>query len=86
MIFFLLIYLTTTILLSVTHISLVKGKKMWLAILTPGLITIGLFNFSISQNNQTLNWLMKQDNLISGIAIMLTFEAILDCLFNCGSD
>lgn len=77
MIFFLLIYLATTILLSVTHISLVKGKRMWLAILIPGLISVGFFNFSVSQNNQTLNWLMKQDNLISGIAIMLTFEAIL---------
>ena len=49
---------------------------MWLAILIPGLITIGFFNFSASQNNQTLNWLMKQDNLISSIAILLTFEAL----------
>lgn len=50
---------------------------MWLSIIIPGLISIGFFNFSISQTNQTLGWLLQQDNLISGIAIFLTFEAIL---------
>ncbi|PID69496.1 MAG: hypothetical protein CR989_01375 [Flavobacteriales bacterium] len=63
--------------LGITRISLLKGKKMWLAILVPGFVSIGFFNFSVNQNNQTLDWLLKQDNLISGIAILLTFEAIL---------
>ncbi|PIF00178.1 MAG: hypothetical protein CR994_06850 [Maribacter sp.] len=50
---------------------------MWLVVLLPGLVSIGFFNFSIGQNNQTLDWLLSQDNLISGIAILLTFEAIV---------
>lgn len=75
--FFLLIYFATILLLSTIRISLLKGKKMWVAILVPELISAGFFNFSVKQNNQTLDWLLKQDNLISGIAIFLTFEAIL---------
>ena len=74
----LLIYLITIVSLSAIHISLLKGKKLqWLAVIIPGLIGIGFYNFSLNQNNQTLEWLLKQDNLVSGIAIVLTFEAIL---------
>jgi len=74
----LLVYLTTILLLSATHISLLKGKKLqWLALFIPGLICIGFYNFSVSQNNQTLDWLLQQENLVSGIAILLTFEAII---------
>ena len=73
----LLAYLITILLLSVTHLSLLKGKKLqWLAILIPGFIGLGFYDFSLNQNNKTLDWLLKQDNLVSGIAIALTFEAI----------
>lgn len=73
----LLAYLVTTLLLSATHFSLLKGKKMqWLAIFIPGFIGLGFYDFSLNQNNQTLDWLLQQDNLVSGIAIVLTFEAI----------
>lgn len=74
----LLIYLLTTLVLSATHLSLLKGKKIqWLAVFIPGLIGLGFYNFSLNQNNQTLDWLLQQDNLVSGIAVVLTFEAIL---------
>ncbi|MBS9774679.1 MAG: hypothetical protein KGV59_05930 [Tenacibaculum sp.] len=65
------------ILLSVTRFSLIKGNYLGLAIAIPCLISVGFFNFSISQNNETLSWLLKQNNLISGIAILLIFESIL---------
>lgn len=74
----LLLYLCTILFLGATHFSLLKGKKLqYLAIVIPGLIAISFFNFSAGQNNQTIDWLMKQDNFISAIAIILTFEAIL---------
>jgi len=69
--------LGTTLFLGATHLSLLKRKKIqWLAIIIPGLIGLGFFNFSLSQTNQTIDWLLKQDNLISGISILLTFEAL----------
>ncbi|HBK70476.1 MAG TPA: hypothetical protein DDZ39_02265 [Flavobacteriaceae bacterium] len=73
----LIIFLITIVLLSAIRLSLLKGKKLqWLAIIIPGLISLGFYNFSLQQNNQTLDWLLQQDNLVSAIAIALTFEAI----------
>ncbi|NQX84581.1 MAG: hypothetical protein HRT67_01430 [Flavobacteriaceae bacterium] len=74
----LLIYLTSTLVLSAIHLSLLKGKKIqWLALCIPSSICLGFYKFSLSQNNQTLDWLIQQENLVSAIAIVLTFEAIL---------
>ncbi len=73
----LLIYLISIILLSCTHFSLTKGKGIWFIVFIQALLSVGFYKFSISQNNQTIDWILKQDSLVSGIAILLTFEAIL---------
>ncbi|MFV0541390.1 MAG: hypothetical protein ACK5MZ_09170 [Aestuariibaculum sp.] len=74
---FLITYFTTTLGLSIFHLSLLAKKKwLWLAVFIPGLVTLGFYPFSIAQNNQTMDWLLGQDNLVSGVAILLTFEAI----------
>ncbi len=74
----LLIYFSTIVVMSVVHLSLLKGKRIqWIAILIPALSCLCFYKFSLQQNNTTLDWLLAQENLVSGIAMLLTFEAIL---------
>ena len=73
----LLVYFVVAVFFSSINLSLLKGKKIqWLAIFVPSLITLFFYNFSLAQNNQTVEWLINQPNLVSGIAILQTFEAI----------
>ncbi|MEE9362327.1 MAG: hypothetical protein V3U92_07000 [Cellulophaga sp.] len=74
----LLVYFVVAVFFSAVNFSLLKGKRMqWIAIVIPGTIVLFFYNFSIAQNNQTLDWLINQPNLVSGIAILQTFEAII---------
>ena len=76
--YLLLLYLLTIVSLTATRVSLLKGNKLrWLAIVLPSIIAVCFYSFSLKQNNQLLDWLVSQPNLISGIAMALTFEAII---------
>ncbi|MCV6628861.1 MAG: hypothetical protein OIF50_03275 [Flavobacteriaceae bacterium] len=75
--FFLILYFGGVLLLGITRLSLLKGKVLLYGVLIPSLITASFYKFSIAQNNQMMEWLLSQQNLVSGIAILLTFEAIL---------
>lgn len=82
MLFYLLIFFMFSLISHSINISLLKGFKLqYLAFLFPSLICLSLHEFSLSQNNQILEWFMKQDQLVSGIAIFQTFEALLIIAF-----